>query len=65
MKNDKWYFTVSSIVFATISVAHLGIIIFTVEAVVAGVPVPLWVNGVICVVAGYLATRGLMAANRL
>lgn len=65
MKNNKWYFTVSSIVFTIIAVAHLVIIIFMLDATIGGVAIPLWTSGVAVIVAGYLATRGFIAAHRL
>jgi hypothetical protein len=65
MKNNKWYFTVTSIVFAVVAIAHLARIILMLEAEVAGVPIPLWASGVAVVVAGYLATRGFMEAHKL
>jgi hypothetical protein len=65
MKNNKWYFTVCSIVFTTIAVAHLARIIFMLEATVGGLTVPLWASGVAVIVAGYLATRGFLVAHRL
>ena len=65
MKNNKWYFTVSSIVFTIIAVAHLARIVLMMEATINGYLVPLWVSGVAVIVAGYLATRGFLAAHRL
>ena len=65
MKNNKWYFIVSSILFTTIAVAHLARIVLMMEATINGYLVPLWVSGVAVIVAGYLATRGFMAAHRL
>lgn len=65
MKNNKWYFTASAIAFTVMAVAHLGRIIFMLEANVAGYDIPLWVSGVVVVLAGYLATRGFMEAHKL
>ena len=65
MKNNKWYFTLSSVLFTTIAIAHLARIIFMLEATIGGFVLPLWVSGVVVVVAGYLATRGFLAAYRL
>lgn len=64
-QNNKWYFTVSSIVFSIVGIAHLGRIILMLDATVAGYVVPLWVSGAAVVLAGYLATRGFMAAHKL
>lgn len=63
--NDKWYFTATSIVFAVIAIAHLGRIVLMMEASVNGMEIPLWVSGVFVIIAGYLATRGFMAAHRM
>lgn len=65
MQNNKWYFTVSSIIFTVLAVAHLARIILMMEATIAGYAVPLWFSGAIVVIAGYLATRGFMAAHKL
>ena len=65
MKNNKWYFILSSVLFTTIAMAHLARIIFMLEATIGGFVLPLWVSGVAVVVAGYLATRGFLAAYRL
>ena len=65
MKNNKWYFTVSSIIFTVVAIAHLGRIILMLEATFAGVAIPLWVSGVAVLLTGYLATRGFMAAHKL
>ncbi len=65
MINNKWYFTISAIIFSVVAIAHLGRIVMNLDAVVAGYPVPLWVSGVAVLIAGYLATRGFMAAHKL
>ena len=65
MKNNKWYFILSSVLFTTIAMAHLARIIFMLEATIGGFVLPLWISGVAVVVAGYLATRGFLAAYRL
>lgn len=65
MTNNKWYFTASSIVFTVIAIAHLGRIALMLPANVAGYEVPLWYSGVAVLLAGYLATRGFMAAHKL
>ncbi len=65
MNNNKWYFTASAIAFTVIAIAHLGRIVFELEAVIAGYPIPLWASGVAVLLAGYLATRGFMEARKL
>ncbi len=65
MKNNKWYFTITSIVFAVVAIAHLGRIILMLDATIAGYAIPLWVSGVAVIITGYLATRGFMEAHKL
>lgn len=65
MKTNKWYFTVSASMFTIVAIAHLARVMLMVEASIAGYAIPLWVSGVAVIVAGYLATRGFMAAHRL
>jgi hypothetical protein len=65
LQNNKWYFTVSSIIFTVVAVSHLGRIILMLEASVAGYSIPLWVSGAAVIIAGYLATRGFMEAHKL
>jgi tetrahydromethanopterin S-methyltransferase subunit C len=65
MKTNKWYFTASAIVFTVIAIAHLGRIIMMLDATIAGYEIPLWVSGAAVIIAGYLATRGFMAAHKL
>jgi hypothetical protein len=65
MKNNKWYFTATSIIFTVVTIAHLGRIILTLDATIAGYAIPLWVSGVAVLIAGYLATRGFMEAHKL
>jgi len=52
-------------IFAVVAIAHLGRIILTLEATVAGFSIPLWVSGAAVLIAGYLATRGFMEAHKL
>ena len=65
MKNNKWYFTASAIAFTVIAIAHLGRIVFQLEATFAGYTVEPWISGIAVIVAGYLATRGFMEAHKL
>ena len=65
MKNNKWYFTATSIIFTVVTIAHLGRIILTLDATIAGYAIPLWVSGVAVLIAGYLAARGFMEAHKL
>ncbi len=65
MTNNKWYFTTSAIVFTVVAIAHLGRIVYMLEANIGGVDIPLWVSGVAVMIAGYLALRGFMAARSL
>lgn len=65
MKNNKWYFTISSIIFTVVAVGHFAIIALQMPASIGGFTMPYEVNGFIVVVLGYLATRGFIAAHRL
>lgn len=65
MKNNKWYFTVSSIIFVVIAVAHLARIVYMMEATIGGYEVPFWFSGFAVIVAGYLGARGFMEAHKL
>ena len=65
MKNNKWYFTISSIIFTVVAIGHFAIITLQMPASVGGYTVPYELNGLIVVVLGYLATRGFMAAHKL
>lgn len=47
------------------AIAHLAIITTPLEAVIGEYIVPLWANGMAVIIAGYLATRGFMAAHKL
>ncbi len=62
---DKQYYTIASIVFTVVAIAHLGRIFFMLEATIGGYSIPLWVSGMAVLLAGYLATRGFMAARKL
>ena len=64
-QNNKWYFTISSIIFAVVAIAHLGRIVLMLEASIAGYSIPLWVSGAAVMIAGYLAARGFMEAHKL
>ena len=65
MQNNKWYFTVSSIIFTVMAIAHLARITWMMPASINGYDVPLWFSGVAVILLGYLATRGFMAAHKL
>jgi len=65
MKNNKWYFTATSIIFTVVAIAHLARIVWMMPATINGFDLPLWLSGAAVLVAGYLATRGFMAAHRL
>ena len=62
---DKQYYTVTSIIFTVIAIAHLGRIVFMLDATVGGYEIPFWASGVAVILAGYLATRGFIAAHKL
>lgn len=62
---NKWYLTLSAIIFTVLAIAHLAMIILQVPATVGGYTIPYEMNGIVVIVLGYLATRGFMAAHRL
>lgn len=62
---DKQYYTIVSIVFSVIAIAHLGRISLMLEATIGGYEIPFWCSGAAVLIAGYLATRGFIAAHRL
>ncbi len=62
---DKQYFTIASIIFSVVAIAHLGRIVYMLDATIGGYEIPLWFSGCAVILAGYLATRGFMAAYRI
>lgn len=58
---QRTFAKVASSFFAVIAVLHGLRITFRWEAVIAGWSVPLWVNGLALLVAGYLAYAGFRA----
>lgn len=62
---NRWYLTISAIVFTVVAIAHLALIILQMPASFGGYVMPYEVNGLVVVGLGYLATRGFMAAHRL
>lgn len=65
MQNNKWYFTVSSIIFTVVAIGHFAIIVLQMPASIGSYTVPYELNGLAVVVLGYLATRGFIAAHKL
>jgi len=63
--NNRWYLTLSAIIFTTVAVAHLAVIILQMPATVGGYTIPYEINGLVVIILGYLATRGFIAAHRL
>ena len=63
--NNRWYLTVTSIIFTVVAMAHLSLIIFQLPASIGPYTVPYEINGLVVVILGYLATRGFIAAHRL
>ena len=62
---NRWYLTLSAIIFTVVAIAHLAIIILQMPVTVSGYTIPYEVNGLVVILLGYLATRGFMAAHRL
>lgn len=62
---NRWYLTLSAIIFTLVAVAHLALIILQMPATVSGYTIPYEINGLVVILLGYLATRGFMAAHRL
>lgn len=62
---NRWYLTLSAIIFTTVAVAHLALIILQMPATIGSYTMPYELNGLVVILTGYLATRGFMAAHRL
>lgn len=58
MKNRKTYYQVTSLIFLIVAVLHAMRILYSWDAVVGGVTVPLWASWAAVLIAGYLAYRG-------
>ena len=63
--NNKWYLTVSAIIFTVVAIAHLAIIVMQLPASIGSYTIPYEMNGLVVVVVGYLAIRGFMEAHKL
>ncbi len=62
--DKKTYYLVASAAFFIIAVAHLLRAIYSWEAVIDGVVIPLWFSWVAVVLAGYLSVRGWQFAQK-
>lgn len=62
---NRWYLTLSAIIFTTIAVAHLALIIMQMPATIGAYSIPYEINGLVVILTGYLAARGFLAAHRL
>ncbi|MFN3188415.1 MAG: hypothetical protein ACK42D_02635 [Candidatus Paceibacteria bacterium] len=62
---NRWYLTLSAIIFTLVAVAHLALILFQMPATIGEYVIPYEINGIVVMVLGYLATRGFIAAHRL
>lgn len=62
---NRWYLTLSAIIFTVVAVAHLALIVLQMPATIAGYTIPYEINGLVVILMGYLATRGFIAAHRL
>lgn len=63
--SNRWYLTLSAIIFTVVAIAHLALILLQMPATVGGYVIPYEVNGLAVILLGYLATRGFIAAHRL
>jgi hypothetical protein len=63
--NNRWYLTITAIIFSILATAHLALIIFQMPIIVGEYTVPYELNGLVVIILGYLATRGFVAAHRL
>lgn len=63
--NNRWYLTLSAIIFTVVAIAHLALILMQMPAVIGNYTIPYEVNGIVVLLMGYLATRGFIAAHRL
>lgn len=62
---NRWYLTLSAIIFTVVAISHLAVIILQMPASVGGYIVPYEINGIVVMIMGYLAIRGFIAAHRL
>lgn len=63
--DNRWYLTLSAIIFTVVAIAHLALILMQMPAVIGSYTIPYEVNGIVVILMGYLATRGFIAAHRL
>lgn len=63
--NNRWYLSISAIIFTVVAIAHLALIVLQMPVVVGEYTVPYELNGLVVMMLGYLATRGFIAAHRL
>ncbi len=63
--NNRWYLTLSAIIFTVVAIAHLALIVLQMPATIGEYVIPYELNGIVVVLLGYLATRGFIAAHRL
>lgn len=63
--SNRWYLTISAIIFTLVAIAHLALIVLQLPATVGMYTVPYEINGLVVILMGYLATRGFIAAHRL
>jgi len=60
----KTYYTLASVIFAVVAIAHAVRAFYGWDAVIGGVEIPLWFSWVAVVLAGYLAVRGFQYAKK-
>lgn len=62
--SQKNYSFLAGVIFLLVSLIHLSRIIFGWPALIAGWPVPIWINWMGFVAAGFLAWQGLKLGKK-
>lgn len=62
--SKKVYYYAASVIFFIIAIFHLARVVYSWEAVMGGVVIPLWVSWAAVIIAGYLGVRGWMFAKK-
>lgn len=57
--NSKTFIAFSTAIFAIIALGHLTRVIYTWDVTIEGFAVPVWVSGIVVLIAGIMVTNGL------